>query len=91
MENESKKYNLIALSEVYVESIKDKLDEVSEVIVRLVHKENTVADTAIITSADKLGETLIEVFEKPLTGISSVEISYVHQGVEKKMNGITIV
>lgn len=91
MKDRNKEINLMALGEVFVDSIKDDIEKVSEILVRLKYKDKTVLDTVIKTNPTDLGNTLVEVFGKSLADVSDVEVSYIAEGVEKRINGISIV
>ena len=80
--------NITALCEVFLESKKDELETIDELIISLIKKDNSTEDFTI--SKNELVDKMIEVFETNLSNINDIEINYYSNGELKKINGISI-
>lgn len=80
--------NITALCEVFLESKKDELETIDELIISLIKKDNSTEDFTI--SKNELVDKMIEVFETNLSNVNDIEINYYSNGELKKINGISI-
>lgn len=80
--------NITALCEVFLESKKDELETIDELIISLIKKDNSTENFTI--SKNKLVDKMIEVFETNLSNVNDIEINYYSNGELKKINGISI-
>lgn len=80
--------NITALCEVFLESKKDELETIDELIISLIKKDNSTENFTI--SKNKLVDKMIEIFETNLSNVNDIEINYYSNGELKKINGISI-
>ena len=80
--------NITALCEVFLESKKDEIETIDELIISLIKKDNSTEDFTI--SKNELVDKMIEVFETNLSNVNDIEINYYSNGELKKINGISI-
>ena len=89
IDKEERHNNITAICEVFLESRKEELKNVSEVIISLTLKNGSIEN--ITTPKETFIQRMIEFFDSDLTNVSEIDIHYYYEGELRKLNGISII
>ena len=68
--------NIIALSEVYLKTYKDKLKDKKELVIELINKDNLLLKEITIEK-ENLSKTLIDIFENEIKNLKKITLNYI--------------
>ena len=80
--------NIVALSEVFLEKYKDKINESKSLIIDLVNKDNTIVEKEILKN--KLTDELVNIFDKNVSSLKEINLNCSINGAKTYLTGISI-
>lgn len=88
MNNNDYLINVIALGDLFLSNNKEKLEDVTDFIIRKNVKDGTNID--IRTTKDKFIEELVEIFRSDVSNLSDVSIYYISDNLTQFLSSINI-